>query len=142
MEKVDRATRSRIMASIRSRSNRTTEWRLRMLLVSWRFSGWSVLPEGIVGRPDFAFRRRRLAVFVDGCFWHACPRCYIRPATNTPYWTAKAARNRARDRRNRAALRRRGWSVLAVWEHELRAPNSVARRVAKALAPRERRRLA
>jgi DNA mismatch endonuclease, patch repair protein len=133
VEKVTPAVRSRIMASIRSRSNRTTEWRLRMLLVSRGFSGWTVLPNGIRGRPDFVFPRRRLAVFVDGCFWHACPRCYIRPATNTPYWTAKADRNRARDRRNRRALRREGWSVLSLWEHDLRDKDFVVRRIAKAL---------
>lgn len=117
------------MARIRSQGNRSTERRLRMLLVSRGIRGWELLPHDIIGNPDFVFRRAQLAVFVDGCFWHACARCYVKPASNRGYWSAKMRRTRARDRARRVALRRAGWSVLTIWEHELVFPPRVARRV-------------
>jgi DNA mismatch endonuclease, patch repair protein len=125
------------MASIRSRGNRTTEGRLRMALVSHGVRGWTVLPDGVLGRPDFVFSRARLALFVDGCFWHGCRRCYIPPRSNKPYWKAKLERNRKRDRRTRARLRREGWMVVSLWEHELRTPS---RAVIKVLRVLQRRR--
>lgn len=66
---------------------------------------------------DVAFTRRRLAVFVDGCYWHSCPEHGHVPIANAQYWPAKLARNRARDRRVNEALRRGGWIVLRLWEH-------------------------
>lgn len=69
-------------------------------------------------RPDMAFRRRRIAVFVHGCFWHACPRHASWPNRNGAWWRAKLEGNARRDARQRRALRQRGWSVLTVWEHE------------------------
>ncbi len=78
-------------------------------------------------RPDVAFTRARLAVFVDGCFWHACPVHGNQPRTNTDYWRPKLARNVARDRAVDSALQVAGWRVLRAWEHESTA--SVADRV-------------
>jgi len=69
-------------------------------------------------RPDIAFTARRVAVFVDGCFWHCCPEHGSQPANNTWYWTPKLARNVERDRAADAALAAAGWSVVRVWEHE------------------------
>lgn len=69
-------------------------------------------------RPDIAFTARRVAVFVDGCFWHCCPQHGTKPANNTWYWEPKLARNVARDRAADAALRAAGWSVVRIWEHE------------------------
>jgi DNA mismatch endonuclease, patch repair protein len=81
-------------------------------------------------RPDFAFTRARLAVFVDGCFWHGCPRCGRRPATNVAYWTAKLDRNIARDAEQTARLENAGWRVLRLWGHEvLTDVDACARRV-------------
>lgn len=68
-------------------------------------------------RPDLAFTRVRLAVFMDGCFWHACPEHGHVPSSNSLYWSGKFERNVERDRRNDEALRRAGWSVLRIWEH-------------------------
>lgn len=76
-------------------------------------------------RPDIVFTRRRLAVFIDGCFWHGCEAHSTTPRTNTIYWTSKLSRNLARDRRNDAALRAEGWQVLRIWEHE-QVENAVA----------------
>ncbi len=72
------------------------------------------------GRPDFAFPARRVAVFVYGCFWHGCPRHGTLPKSNARFWREKIARNRERDREVNRELRRRGWRVLRIWEHELR----------------------
>jgi DNA mismatch endonuclease (patch repair protein) len=68
---------------------------------------------------DLAFTKQRLAVFVDGCFWHGCPEHGTRPKTNESYWTQKLARNSARDAETDAALVVAGWTVVRVWEHEL-----------------------
>jgi len=70
-------------------------------------------------RPDFVFPKLRLAVFVDGCFWHCCPKHTTKPKNNRAFWQRKLASNRARDALVTRTLRRAGWRVLRVWEHEL-----------------------
>jgi DNA mismatch endonuclease (patch repair protein) len=70
-------------------------------------------------RPDFVFRTQRLAVFVDGCFWHGCPRHATWPRQNAKFWREKILRNRTRDRLVTRTLRAHGWTVLRLWEHEL-----------------------
>jgi DNA mismatch endonuclease, patch repair protein len=87
-----------------------------------------------VVRPDIVFTRARLAVFIDGCFWHACPIHGNQPRANTDYWGPKLARNVARDRAVDAALAAAGWQVLRVWEHE--DPVASADRVNEVLAAR------
>jgi DNA mismatch endonuclease, patch repair protein len=82
-------------------------------------------------RPDIVFTRRRLAVFVDGCFWHRCPRHGVSPSHNPAYWGPKLDRNVQRDRRVDAALREAGWTVLRIWEHQ--APDTAASDVIAAL---------
>lgn len=69
-------------------------------------------------RPDIAFTRRRLAVFVDGCFWHGCPLHSAIPRKNVTYWAAKIARNKERDREHEIRLSEAGWDVIRVWEHD------------------------
>lgn len=83
---------------------------------------------------DVVFRKERVAVFVDGCFWHGCPEHGRRPSTNAAYWNRKLDRNIARDRRNDAALSAAGWTIVRAWEHE--APEAVAVRVRDAVAER------
>jgi len=78
-------------------------------------------------RPDIVFTRARLAVFVDGCFWHACPQHGTQPRANTDYWRPKLERNVARDRAVDEALADAGWRVLRAWEHE--PVSDVARRI-------------
>lgn len=125
--------RSQIMASVHSKGNRSTEVKLRMLMVRAHITGWRLLPTEILGNPDFIFPGLRIAIFVDGCFWHGCPRCYRRPSSNQNYWDAKVQRNRDRDRRQRSKLRREGWHVLSIWEHELRSPVKVLRKINAAI---------
>jgi DNA mismatch endonuclease, patch repair protein len=69
------------------------------------------------GRPDIVLTRARIAVQVDGCFWHGCPDHAVAPRSNAEWWSEKLARNRARDARSDAALRAQGWLVVRVWEH-------------------------
>jgi len=131
------AQRSRIMAAVRSKGNRSTELALAAAFRASHVIGWR-RQYPIAGKPDFAFPRARLAVFVDGCFWHGCPRCGSIPASNRPYWKAKIARNIQRDRAQARALRLRGWGVVRIWEHDLRgaALQRVVKRVKTALARR------
>jgi DNA mismatch endonuclease (patch repair protein) len=84
-------------------------------------------------RADIAFTRPRVAVFVDGCFWHGCPEHGNQPRVNTGYWGPKLRRNFNRDRRNDRELAAAGWTVLRVWEHE--EPADVARRIRAKVAP-------
>ena len=70
------------------------------------------------GRPDIALTRARVAVFVDGCFWHGCPVHAVAPKANAAWWRSKLDANLARDRRDEAVLRESGWFVVRAWEHE------------------------
>jgi len=112
--------RSRSMAAVRARQNRTTERRLRFALVRAGIRGWRLHRRDVEGTPDFLFADHRLAVFVDGCFWHGCPRCGHVPKTNHPFWAAKIARNRERDSATAQRLHSDGYRVLRFWEHELK----------------------
>ena len=120
--------RSQVMAAVRSKGNKTTELKFARILRSHCISGWRRhLP--LHGKPDFAFPRERLAVFVDGCFWHGCRwHCRI-PEQNGPYWQNKIGRNRVRDRETTEALAQKGWRVLRIWEHSLASAIAVASRV-------------
>jgi DNA mismatch endonuclease (patch repair protein) len=73
---------------------------------------------GIKPRPDVVFTKQRVAVFVDGCFWHSCPEHGREPRVNTDYWTPKLMRNRERDRTQTRALSAHGWTVVRLWEHQ------------------------
>src|ERR1700726_1264734 len=125
MDTVSPETRSRVMAQVRSQRNRSTEWRVRALLVRSGLRGWQVNPDDLPGAPDFIFRAERLVIFTDGCFWHGCPRCRKVLSSNTAYWDGKIERNRKRDRTISATLRRKGWTVLRLWEHDLRSLEKV-----------------
>ena len=126
--------RSQIMSRIRGRGNKETELALIRVLRAHRITGWR-RHQAIFGKPDFVFRKARVALFVDGCFCHGCPRCYTRPKSNRSFWDAKLTGNRARDRLVGRELRRRGWRVLRIWEHDLRKhPARVVARVLLALA--------
>jgi DNA mismatch endonuclease, patch repair protein len=113
--------RSRNMRAIKASSNVTTELRLRAHLIRNRIVGWKVRTKDLPGCPDFFFARERLAVFVDGCFWHGCPKCGHIPQTNRSYWLRKLARNKQRDAQIKRALRSEGLRVLRIWECQLRA---------------------
>ncbi|MEO8662762.1 MAG: very short patch repair endonuclease [Bryobacteraceae bacterium] len=128
--------RSKVMAQVHSQRNRSTEWRLRACLIRAGIRGWKMNSTNLLGKPDFVFLHQRVLLFVDGCYWHGCPKCYRRPSSNTEYWDAKVARNRKRDARTTAQLRQDGWRVLRIWEHQLSAMDLVLQKVKAALAVR------
>jgi DNA mismatch endonuclease, patch repair protein len=120
MDTFSKNERSQIMAAVRAKNGRSTERKLRALLVSAGIHGWRFQSLDLAGKPDFIFPNKKVALFVDGCFWHGCVCCYRRPHSRRRYWDAKVARNKARDRAVNRALRKQGWSVLRIWEHALK----------------------
>ena len=125
--------RSHLMSRIRGRGNATTELAVVQIFRTAKISGWRRHYRGLPGTPDFVFPAAKLAVFLDGCFWHGCPRCYRKPRTNAEYWGRKVMVNTRRDRRVARELRARGWRVLRIWEHAISKPGNVVRRVTRML---------
>ena len=114
------------MAAIRGRGNQTTELRLAAALRFFGLSGWRRhLP--LPGKPDFAWRSEKVAVFVDGCFWHGHEGCYKAPRHNAEFWEAKVEGNRRRDRRADRRLRALGWKVIRIWECRVGNPGTLSR---------------
>jgi DNA mismatch endonuclease, patch repair protein len=136
MDLMSAAQRSYTMSRIRSRGNDSTERALVRLMRHNRISGWRRNSK-LAGRPDFIFPKLRVAVFIDGCYWHGCPRCRLVAKSNINYWKPKIAANRSRDRSNTIALRRSGWRVIRIWEHQLKKkPQLVLRRLQLSLVSR------
>jgi DNA mismatch endonuclease (patch repair protein) len=106
--------------SLQARRDTRPELALRTMLhgAGLRFRVSYPVPELTRCTIDVAFTRRKVAVFVDGCFWHDCPEHGTRPKTNASRWADKLAANRSRDRKVDAQLENHGWSVLRIWEHE------------------------
>jgi len=99
------------------------ERRLRRALRDAGLGGYRLNWRKAPGRPDIAYPGRRLAIFVHGCYWHHCPRCYPNlPKSNAAFWERKFELNRERDARKRERLERIGWRVVEFWEHDIREP--------------------
>lgn len=110
--------RREVMRAVR-REDTAPEQRLRKVL--WRRGFRYRKHKRIAGtRPDICFISPKVAVFVDGCFWHGCPEHYVAPVGNGDFWREKLRRNRQRDERNNRALEKAGWAVLRFWECEIR----------------------
>jgi DNA mismatch endonuclease (patch repair protein) len=113
--------RSQRMAKVRSRENRSTERVVEATLRRAGIRDWCKHPQDVPGKPDFYFRQIKLAIFVDGCFWHGCPLCCRRlPKRRRIFWSRKLTGNLNRDARVRRKLRRLGYKTIRIWEHELR----------------------
>lgn len=125
------------MSRIRSRDT-GPERTLRTLLTSAGISGYRLHYATAPGRPDVAFVGKRIAVFVHGCFWHACPHCRPpRPKSNRTFWELKLDRNASRDKRKVRQLRSAGWSVVTIWACRLRdRPAVQLARIQRSLAAR------
>jgi DNA mismatch endonuclease, patch repair protein len=115
------------MARVKGRGNKSTEIEMARALRRERVHGWRRHLKGLPGRPDFFFTRERVAVFVDGCFWHGCNRCLRLPKGNRAYWVEKIAGNQRRDARTRRQLQQRGIATVRVWEHKLRDATWISR---------------
>ena len=124
--------RRKNMQAIRSKGNKTTEERLIKLFREYKITGWRRhLP--LPGKPDFTFKKEKLTVFVDGCFWHRCPKCYREPKTNTEFWMNKIETNVKRDRRVTKELRKASWNVCRIWECQLKKPVPLISRIIRLL---------
>jgi DNA mismatch endonuclease (patch repair protein) len=123
------------MSAIRGKHNKSTERQLRVMLMRAAIRGWKLHPAGLPGNPDLVFAEKKLAIFVDGCFWHGCSRCGHIPNTNSRFWSAKIERNRERDRAATRTLKNMGWKVLRIWEHSFKTREEV-QRVLKAVVTR------
>jgi len=110
--------RSEVMSLIRSAGNRETELVFAKILRREGITGWR-RNAPVFGKPDFVFRHNKVAIFVDGCFWHHCPRHGKIPKTRKKYWQKKIFRNVERAKEVNHELRCRGWKVIRVWSCEL-----------------------
>ena len=132
-DNVTKAKRSHIMSRIRGK-NTGPELRLKKVLKPLHFT---YQPKGIYGRPDFANRKKRIAIFVDGCFWHGCMKHFTKPQSNIEFWELKISRNIKHDREVSNKLRKNGWRVVRIWEHEIkRNPDKVPVRLLRYLKTR------
>lgn len=136
MDTISSARRSRNMAAIRS-TGMKPEMIVRQLVFALGYR-YRLHAKDLPGRPDLVFRPRRKIIFVHGCFWHqhAKEKCLDgrRPKSNTGYWNPKLEGNVARDKHNRAALKKAGWDVLVIWDCETQSPN-LKTRIEKFLGP-------
>lgn len=111
--------RSQVMAKIRS-SGGPTEQKFRKAVREAYGKRTKVDDERLPGRPDVSIYKLKVAVFLDGCFWHGCPKHSRTPKSNVEFWEKKISGNKRRDKRVRKALRAMGWKVWVIWEHELK----------------------
>ena len=118
----DKKTRSEIMRAVKSKNTKSTEIALISLFKENHISGWRHSYE-VKGHPDFVFLEKRIAIFVDGCFWHGHDCRNTRPADNAEYWAKKRERNMQRDKETTARFEKRGWTVVRIWECELKKKN-------------------
>jgi DNA mismatch endonuclease (patch repair protein) len=147
----DTSKRSEVMSAIKGKGNKTTElafiaamrragitgWRRHLCfhleLVYGSADGGSAISKVATVRPDFTFRAKRLVVFVDGCFWHRCPMHSTLPQNNFEFWSRKLTANVRRDRATDTAMRRLGWRVMRVWEHEFAFEQALMKRLRRRL---------
>jgi len=108
------------MASVKSRNAKSTEINFISLLKEKGIAGWR-RNSPLMGKPDFVFSRFKIAVFLDGCFWHGCPSHCRMPSSNVNYWNTKIEKNKIRDREITKRLKMKGWQVIRIWEHEIKA---------------------
>jgi len=123
-----------VMSQIRGRGNKDTELALAILMRRHGITGWR-RNQLAFGRPDFIFPKLKLAIFVDGCFWHGCPKHATKPKNNRVFWRRKLAANKSRDLLVTRVLRRAGWHVIRVWECDLaKQPGNCVARIQRAVA--------
>jgi len=132
VDNLSKETRSKVMSSIR---NKNTKPELMVRKVLWsKGKRYRLHDRSVFGIPDISNKKKKIAVFIDGCFWHGCRRCYKEPTTNTLFWRAKIENNKKRRIKVRTRLRKNGWKVLEFWEHEIKAnPPRIAARVLSCL---------
>lgn len=120
------------MSRIKGKGNKDTELAMIQILRKHHISGWR-RNQAVLGKPDFVFPKQRIALFVDGCFWHGCPKPKHSnlPRNNQEFWAKKLQGNKDRDKLVSRELKKAGWKVLRVWEHELKYPEKVVVKLKK-----------
>ena len=121
----DKITRSKNMSAIKGRGNKSTELKFLNLLKDNKITGWLRHYKYAPGTPDFVFRKQRVSVFIDGCYWHKCPDCFIEPKSNTEFWMNKINSNVQRDKRNDNLSVKKRWKVLRIRECSLKKENQL-----------------
>jgi DNA mismatch endonuclease, patch repair protein len=130
MDKMTEKQRSYCMSRVRGK-NTSIEILFRKMLSAAGIRGYRIRGK-VAGSPDVYFPRLKFAVFIDGCFWHKCPRCFKKPKSNLAYWDKKIRDNVTRDRRVDNSLRAEGIKYMRIWEHDVRLnQDSVMRRFLK-----------
>lgn len=125
--------RSYCMSKIK---NSRTKPEVRLSKFLWNIGLRYRLKNNCVGRPDIVFPGKKVAIFVDGCFWHKCPIHFVSPKTNSEFWEAKIESNVRRDHAVSEDLKNRGWKVIRIWEHEIKIDiQSVATRIRTMVLP-------
>lgn len=119
----DKEKRSSIMQCVRSKGNKSTEIKLIQVFAENGITGWRRNYQ-VKGHPDFVFPKRKIAVFVDGCFWHGHDCRNTRPSDNQEYWQKKRERNIQHDLEVTELFEKRGWTVIRIWECELKKKNA------------------
>lgn len=115
-DKISKELRSLIMSRIKGKDTKAEIVFRKMLFArGLRYR----LHYSIDGRPDIAMPSKKVAIFIDGCFWHKCPKCFRPPKSRINYWEPKIQRNLDRDKRTNATLKAKGWKIIRVWEHEV-----------------------
>ena len=125
--------RSEVMSRIKGKGNKDTELVMIQILRSNHISGWR-RNQAVLGKPDFVFSKQKVALFVDGCFWHGCPEHSNMPQNNREFWEKKLQGNKDRDKLVTRELRKMGWKVIRVWEHELKHPTKVVAKLLRHLS--------
>ena len=116
------------MSRIRAK-NTGPEIKLRKLLFARGIRGYRI-HFNLPGKPDIVFTRKKIAVFIDGCFWHKCPVCYQEPETRKEFWMKKIQSNIDRDKKVDKQLKSDGWTVIRIWEHEIKKePEKTVKRI-------------
>ena len=123
MDVFTKEQRSKVMRSVKSSSNKSTEMELIRLFKANHIKGWRRNYK-VFGRPDFVFIKTKLAIFVDGCFWHGHNCRNITPSSNKEYWQKKINKNKERDRNVNSHLSKQGWHVERIWECSLKKQSS------------------
>lgn len=118
----DNEKRSDIMSKVRSKNNKSTELALIKIFKENNITGWK-RNYPVKGHPDFVFLDKKIAIFVDGCFWHGHDCRNTRPSDNAEYWRKKRERNIKHDKEVTALFENRGWTVIRIWECELKKKN-------------------
>lgn len=131
-EPLDDVVRRRMQNQKRRDTKVEVEIRRRLHALGLRFRVDYRLEPALRVRGDIVFTRRKVVVFVDGCFWHGCPVHATQPENNADWWREKLAANVARDRRNRETLTALGWTVESIWEHE--TPERAAEQIVRLLS--------